>query len=267
MKLTVLTDNNTYIDQYYLGEPAACYYLQDEGSTLLFDTGYSDVYVRNARALGLDLGAVDTVVLSHGHDDHTGGLAHFPVGPRRPRLVCHPGALEEKRADGLSICSPLGREALAQRFDLCLTRDPVPVSPHITFLGQIPRITDFEGRNPVGQRRVDGQWQDDFLLDDTALVYQAPQGIYLITGCSHAGICNIIEQAKRVTGDRRVLGILGGFHLLHVPSEQVDRTVEYLAREQIPELYPCHCTCFAARAAIHQAVPVKEVGVGLTIEW
>lgn len=75
MKLTVLVDNNTYIDQYYLGEPGVSYFIEDCGIRILFDTGYSDVYVRNAKKMGIDLSELDAVVLSHGHNDHTGGLA------------------------------------------------------------------------------------------------------------------------------------------------------------------------------------------------
>ena len=97
MKLTVLTDNNTYIDQYYLGEPAVSYFIEDEGIQLLFDLGYSDVYLRNAQKLGIDLTKVDTVVLSHGHNDHTGGLSDFPALEHRVKLIGHPQVFEEKR--------------------------------------------------------------------------------------------------------------------------------------------------------------------------
>ena len=70
MKLKVLTDNNTYIDEYYLGEPALSYYLEEDGRKILFDTGYSDVFMINAKKMGIDLGAIDYLVLSHGHNDH-----------------------------------------------------------------------------------------------------------------------------------------------------------------------------------------------------
>ena len=74
MKLRVLVDNNTYIDRYYLGEPAVSYYIECDGIRLLFDAGYSDVFLKNAEALGIDLGLVTHMVFSHGHNDHTRGL-------------------------------------------------------------------------------------------------------------------------------------------------------------------------------------------------
>ncbi|HAZ06730.1 MAG TPA: MBL fold metallo-hydrolase, partial [Acetobacterium sp.] len=68
MKLTVLVDNNTYIDQYFLGEPALSFYIEEGSQKILFDTGYSDVLIHNAKKLGVDLNLLDTIVLSHGHN-------------------------------------------------------------------------------------------------------------------------------------------------------------------------------------------------------
>lgn len=76
MKLTVLVDNNTLIDQYLLGEPAVNYYIEDEDEKILFDTGYSDVFIRNAEKLHINLADITKIVFSYGHNDHTGGF-HF----------------------------------------------------------------------------------------------------------------------------------------------------------------------------------------------
>ena len=113
---------------------------------------------------------------------------------------------------------------------------------------------------------IDKTLVDDYVMDDTALVYKSEKGIYIITGCSHSGICNIVEYAKEVCNDNRVLGIIGGFHLFEV-SEQVNKTIEYFKENNIKELYPCHCTSFAVKAEIHKTIPIKEVGVGLEIQW
>ena len=94
MKLTVLTDNNTYIDQYYLGEPGLCYYLEDGEERLLFDLGYSDVFVQNANAMGIPLETVRQIVFSHGHNDHTGGMRFLPPEVRGCRIIAHKNVLE-----------------------------------------------------------------------------------------------------------------------------------------------------------------------------
>ena len=265
MKLTVLTDNNTYIDQYYLGEPGVSYYIEDGNTSVLFDTGYSDVYLRNACAMGIDLSRVETVVLSHGHNDHTGGLVYFPK-EQRPRLLAHPNIFEQKRAQGLSVCSPCSLEQANQQFSVTLSRTPVKISEHLTFLGEIPRVTDFESKNPVGEALRDGTWHADLLPDDTALMYTCDKGFYIITGCSHSGICNIIEYAKQICGGR-LCGVIGGFHLFG-KSLQLEKTISYFQQQPKPlSLYPCHCTDFAARAELNSKLPIQEVGVGLQLIW
>lgn len=268
MKLKVLVDNNTIIDQYYLGEPAVSYYMEDEGSRLLLDVGYSDVFIRNAEAFGLDLETLDKIVISHGHDDHTRGLKYyFEKEHKKPvTLIAHPDAFKEKISEGLNIGAPILEQELSQKCNLVLTREPMSISPNLIFLGEIPESNDFEGRRAFGEQSGTNGPEPDYLMDDTALVYKSPRGIYIITGCSHSGICNIIEYAKAVCGDSRVLGLIGGLHLFEV-TEQAQKTADYLKQHPIKELYPCHCTSFAVKAELHKALPVKEVGVGLELNW
>lgn len=267
MKLTVLTDNHTYIDRYYLGEPAVSYYIEDGDSKVLFDVGYSDVYVRNADAMGIDLTKIDALVLSHGHNDHTGGLTVFPESGHRIPLVAHPQVFEPKRDCGLMVSSPLSADQLISRFELRLTTEPVSVSEHLIYLGEIPRTNDFENQQPVGERDCGCGWEPDFVRDDSALVCIGDDGLSIITGCSHAGICNILSYARKITGIEQIARVIGGFHLFDPESIQLRETVEYFRHARIPQLYPCHCTSFAARAAIHRHCPVQEVGVGLTLQW
>lgn len=268
MKLKVLVDNNTYIDQYYYGEPAVSYYIEDEGSNILLDVGYSDLFIKNAHALKVDLKKINTIVISHGHDDHTKGLKYYfeQKDKRDISIISHPDAFKEKVMGNLKICSPILEEELKEKCELILSTEPIKVSKNIIFLGEIPQINDFENRKPIG-KQLDGEYvADDYVMDDSALVYRSENGIYIITACSHSGVCNIIEYAKQVCKDTRVLGLIGGFHLFEV-DEQVSRTIAYLKQNNIRELYPCHCTSFAVRAEIHKALPVKEVGVGLEINW
>jgi 7,8-dihydropterin-6-yl-methyl-4-(beta-D-ribofuranosyl)aminobenzene 5'-phosphate synthase len=140
------------------------------------------------------------------------------------------------------------------------------VSKNITFLGEIPQINSFEERNVIGKQLNGSNYEENYVLDDTALVYKSTKGIYIITGCSHSGICNIAEYAKKVTGENRILGIIGGFHLFEV-NGQVHKTIEYLEKNNIRELYPCHCTSFKVRVEMYEALPVQEVGVGLEVCW
>lgn len=268
MKLKVLVDNNTYIDQYYCGEPAVSYYIEDEGTSLLLDVGYSNLFMKNSEALGINLENISAIVISHGHDDHTKGLKYYFEENNRHNIsiIAHPDAFKEKSMNNLKICSPILEDELKEKCNLVLSKDPIKVSKNITFLGEIPQTIDFENRKAIGNQIVDKTSLTDYVLDDTALVYKSENGIYIITGCSHSGICNIIEYAKKVSNDTRVLGIIGGLHLFEI-NEQVTKTIDYIKENNLKELYPCHCTSFSVRAEMYKFLPVKEVGVGLELNW
>ena len=266
MKLTVLVDNNTYIDQYFLGEPALCCLIEDEDRRILLDTGYSGVFSVNAKKMGINLKAVTDLVLSHGHDDHTGGLDTFFKKYEAKRLIGCNGIFDAKRHNGLSIGSPLSQNKLKEYCKLEISDSPVKISSHVTFLGKIPRLTDFENKEPIGQRLKRGVWVDDFLPEDSALALETADGIFLVTGCSHSGICNTVLHAKKLFPNKKIVGLLGGLHLLQLDS-RAEKTIEFLEKEQISMLYPCHCTSFAVRAKMSRTLPITEVGVGMTLTW
>lgn len=278
MKLTVLLDNNTLIDSYYLGESGVSYLIETEGKSILFDVGYSDAFVTTARKLSIDLLDVDFVVLSHGHMDHSWGLVplvrlhtealmdKLPV--KKPTLVAHPLALSSRRLDDLpEIGSLLPEEKLSGFFHLQLSRKPVWLTERLVFLGEIERSNDFEAQKPIGRILEDGIEKDDFVLDDSALAYKSPDGLVIVTGCSHAGICNIVEQARKVCGERRVVDIIGGLHLVGTAVEQVQGTVQYMESLRPGVVHACHCTDLDAKIALSTVVDLKEVGVGLALEY
>lgn len=267
MKMTVLVDNNTLIDNYYQGEPAVCYHLEDENASILFDAGYSGLFIKNAKALNIDLANISTIVLSHGHNDHTRGLKYlirkFPL--RQTKLVAHPDVFKARTEHGINIGSPLSEKNIAKFIDLDLRPAPVQISKHILFLGEIPVSCEFERRKPFGSIHGSDGKREDYVMDDSAIVYKGKDGLFIITGCSHSGICNILEYAKKVCNEDRIIGVIGGFHLFDV-SERLQQTINYFKDNKIKELYPCHCVSFRAKAEIHKQIPIREVGVGLTIQ-
>ena len=266
MKLTVLVDNNTYIDQYYLGEPALSFYIEDGTERILFDTGYSDAFIKNAEQMGIDLEALTCIVLSHGHNDHTRGLTLLwdKYDLQNVKLVVHPGVFSPKRYAGLDVGAPFTKEdCLAHGLQVIDGSKPVKITERLTFLGEIPRKTEFESKKPIGTLGADGP--DDFVLDDSALSYEGKNGIFVVTGCSHSGICNIVLQALRCGKAKPITGIIGGFHLQE-KNNQSEETVRFLAQNTNGMLYPCHCVSLVAKCEMMKALPVAEVGVGLDLE-
>lgn len=267
MKIKVLVDNNTFIDQYYCGEPAVSYYIEDEDIKLIFDVGYSNLFIENAEKFNININNIDNIIISHGHDDHTGGLKYyFENFPNNEvNIIAHPEAFNKKFIKDLDICSPILLDELKLKSNLILTKEPLKISDRLIFLGEIPKSNDFENRNVIGKQKMDNSISDDYVMDDSALVYQNSNGIFIITGCSHSGICNIIEYAKKICNKTNVLGVVGGFHLFEI-NDRVLKTIDYFNKNNIKNLYPCHCTSFLVKAEIHKNIPIKEVGVGLEIE-
>ncbi len=109
--------------------------------------------------------------------------------------------------------------------------------------------------------------QDDYVVDDTALVYKSDKGLVIITGCSHAGICNIVEYAKKVCNDDRVVDIIGGFHLQDPDENILNNTVSYFKNSNMDKIHACHCTDLRSKIELSKALTVVEVGVGLTLEY
>jgi len=96
MEITVLVDNNTFTDEHFLGEPGLCYWIKVDGKRILFDLGFSDVYIKNAEKLKINLRRTDFIILSHGHNDHTQGLKFSPNLSHKVTLISHPDCLLPK---------------------------------------------------------------------------------------------------------------------------------------------------------------------------
>ena len=278
MKLTVLVDNNTLIDRYFYGEPGVSYFIEDEGKRILFDVGYSDVFIKNAQKMNINLLNIDFLALSHGHLDHTWGLDPLirlyteaiieNINHKNPLLVAHPLTFLTKKSDSLDeIGSIISEDKLSKHFKLKLSKDPVWLTEKIVFLGEIERKNDFEAKMPIGKIVKDDFGYDDYLMDDSALVYKSSRGLIVITSCSHAGICNIAEYAKKICKDDKIIDIIGGFHLLNPSKEQLQGTLEYMKKLEPDEVHACHCTDLNSKIALSKVINLREVGVGLKLEY
>ena len=268
MKLYVLVDNNTTIDRYYKGEPALSFYIETQNCKVLFDTGYSDLFLENAQKMNLPIQDIDYIVLSHGHNDHTLGLNHllnFKFN-KKVKIVAHPLVFNKKiDVDGSDIGSPLDINDLKEKFELILSSEPISITEELMFLGEIPRLLDKEV-NAIGEIVIEGKAYPDYLLDDSALVFEKESKITIITGCSHSGLSNIIDYAQKITDCNEINSIIGGFHLLDNESNDNEKIVQYLKSQNINTLYPCHCTGLKAKCTLMQHFNVYDVGVGLVFE-
>ncbi|MEA1961494.1 MAG: MBL fold metallo-hydrolase [Bacillota bacterium] len=235
-------------------------------------------FLTNADKMKQDLLNLDYLVLSHNHLDHTWGLDPLikryteavaeNIEHKKPVIVTHPDTfLSRFLPDIPEMGSIISKDTLARIFSLQLTREPLWLTEKLVFLGEIERHMAFEAKYPMGKVLRNGVEEDDYLPEDSALVYRANDGLVIITGCSHAGICNIIEQTKKVCQEERVVDIIGGFHLLNPPAEQMQGTVDYLKKLNPSCVHACHCTDLFSKIALSRAVQIGEIGSGICLTF
>lgn len=265
MKLTVLVDNNTIIDNYFMGEPALSFVLEVDNKKIIFDTGYSDLFLQNAKQMNMDLEDIDFIVLSHGHNDHIGGLKHLlnKNFSKKVELIAHPLVFNKKIYDDNEfIGSDVSEQQAKNIFSLKLSKNPYQITPNLTFLGEIPRLTNFESQTSIGNIILQEQTVPDYLYDDSALVYKKDGKLTIITGCSHSGIVNIVRYAKQLCNCNNISAIIGGFHLSGSNITLINETIKFLKNENIQTIYPCHCTDLSAKCKLAENFYIQEIGVG-----
>ena len=274
MKLSVLVDNNTLIDKNYYGEPGLSFHIEDGENHILFDTGYSDIFLRNASKMNIDIKSINYVILSHGHLDHTWGLSnlmgvadYYGSSKKEITLLAHPAALLPKEDSGEQIGMVISPDVLKRSFHVVTTKAPFWINDRFVFLGEIERVHKFENRKPLGETLCEGTTVDDYLLDDSALVYKTNEGLVIITGCSHSGICNIIDYAIKICGDSRILDIVGGFHLLNPSDEVLQGTLAFISDVKPIQLHACHCTDLKSKIALSEVANIIETGVGCEFQY
>ena len=240
-------------------------YQDDEKHVTLLDFGFPIPGVEhNWHILGVDLGSVETVFLSHGHADHFAALGAFLEGREDPLpFVAHPDVFRKRALifpDGRRVAieqlSPPERlEAMGA--ELALTAEPRQLAPGLFSSGEIARVTPFEeGRFPTAHIEEEGEWQPDQFWDDQGLLARlGDRGLIVITGCAHAGIINTIRHAQAITGEERIHAIIGGFHLTGAPRAVIESTIHEMEKLSPSLIVPMHCTGFEAKCAFARAMP------------
>ena len=240
-----------------------------ESRTLLFDSGpEADTFARNIGQLGLDLTGVEAVMLSHGHWDHAGGmlraidLIRADGRNRDLPFYAHPGMFRErgrKLPDGGILPMenvPSVAELTAHGARVVATPEPQAVLDGMYYVsGEIPRVTPFETGLPGHCTKTEKGWElDPLIMDERWLgVNVAGKGLIVFTACSHAGVVNVLKDARAKHPDIPLYCVLGGFHLSGATEKIIPDTVAALGDFGLTYIAAGHCTGWRAMAALVNA--------------
>lgn len=245
--IAILVDNTA--SGSFACEHGLSFWIEYGDKRVLFDTGQSDIIARNAKLLGINLAGAETIVLSHGHYDHTGGLsAVLDVAPQAT-IYLHPAALKPKfgrknnktRAIGISDSTKEMIISRAKNGKVIWTESPTEVSTGLFVTSRIPRITDFE--DVGGAFFVDSDCRRaDTLPDDQAMFFDSPKGLVVLLGCAHSGVVNTLHYVAKLSGQKRIYAVIGGMHLLNASAERIERTIDVFRQYDVRRIAPAHCT-------------------------
>ena len=239
-------------------------YKGDQVHTMLFDAGFTEMGVpHNLKKLGININTIELIVVSHGHPDHTAAIPQILKAAEKPIPVyTHPSAFLKRYLifpDGSRVLSNTLSQGIIKEAgaEIKPTKNPVQITPFAVVTGEIDMVNDFELHFPLAYYEQDGKMEKDFFVDEKGLFINLKnKGLIIIAGCSHRGIINTIEYAKKISGIDQVHAVIGGFHLTGAtPLEKVRRTVEEMKRIQPRFIIPTHCTGWNAIKTFADEMP------------
>ncbi len=273
LNITVLAEDSVLYESPYLAQHGVSFLLEavSEGETkrILVDVGQnSQALLHNMSLMDVSASSIDTIVLTHCHYDHTQGVVKMleQIDRNDVRIVAHsdifrPHFITEPELRYVGIQPEDSREKIeAAGGHILLGKEPFQLMAGMSTTGEVSRQTDFEEVGIALKTRKDGVVEDDNMLDDISVIAKIKgKGIVVVTGCSHAGIVNIMLQAKEMTGCDRIDGVIGGFHLVEAPEKRILRTVAEIAKLNPSRIIAGHCTGFRAQVELYLAFREKFV--------
>lgn len=238
-KITTLAENSVY-GKGLQGEHGLSLLVEAGERKVLFDTGASDLFIRNARLMAIDLTDVEYVVLSHGHQDHTGGLRHFLTLNSRAKVVCKKEIFNPKfkneHANGLPHPEALDKS----RF--WFVEEETEIVPGVFVFPQVKLVDRNDTHFEHFFTEINGEVRPDTFEDELALVLKEGKSVSVLSACSHRGITNIIRAVQLYFPGLALKLVLGGFHIHNAEEDKFNTISTFLGMKLPKRLGICHCT-------------------------
>ena len=253
MKITVLLENTSLKNSDLFVEHGLSLFIEKDGYNILFDTGGpQESAIKNASKLGIDLSKVDAVVISHGHNDHTGGLLKFfqindkaPVYLKKEAL----GSYYSKRPDSEKYIGTDSKITEKYSERLRFVDKTLEIAKDLFIVPNIHKEFPIPYSNHVLFEKINGKLVRDDFKHELVMVIENDIDLIVLSGCGHSGIKNIINTTKEIFPDKKISTVIGGFHLQSRTStfavakkEEIEEMAQWLKSEVTGQIYTGHCT-------------------------
>ncbi len=250
MKIVTLLDNVVYGNRL-CAEHGLSFYIESDENKVLFDTGQSDNFIKNAQILGIDISKVDSLILSHGHYDHTGGLEAFCRINHKAMIYAKEGLFVSKYKNKTDF---IGTKYNNSLFDnrIRIVKKKIELYPNFFIMPIINIENTWDTHFNEFFIKPDKIFLEDNFEDEQFIVFVNNNKMNIISGCSHRGISNIIQSAVEIF-QLPINFVLGGFHLKDADNDLTCRLIHELLKYDIERIGVCHCT------GIEKYPEIKEV--------
>lgn len=249
IKIITLIENEKSKDKPELiNEFGLSFYIEDDEKSFIFDTGQTGNFLDNAHKMNINLKNIHDIILSHSHYDHTGGLKKFTNEiSKNFTLHINKSFFDEKYKIENNKYIFLGNN-FDEKFIHdnkikinFINNDTYRISKNIILHTNFKKLNDFEELLPYYVRKINDNFIIDKMDDEIALEIKTQNGIYIIVGCSHIGICNIIENIKNRSKEK-IIGVIGGLHLTKASNMRINKVLKYFMDNDIKYFGTSHCT-------------------------
>lgn len=265
LKITILVDNEA--PETLNKEHGFAAWIELGERSILFDTGHEGALQKNVQKLGIDLSKADTLVISHGHKDHTGTLDKFLAINDKAELY-FANEIDNTRYWYKPNADLYGMPEEAKKAFQALPKSRVHslktyhyLAPGVGVTGPVPRTVPFE--NTGGTFYFDDhRGKVDEIEDDQSMWFETDKGLVVLLGCCHSGLSNTINYIRQISGKDKIYGVMGGMHLLQANEERLSKTFNIMKDWNADFLVPCHCTGMESALKMQKAIGPETVKIG-----